>query len=73
MADSVLLPQIRNLRTVADYRKKQLRLKKALQTGVKVDNDADTSAKIAAEQIRNNILPMMPNQELLAASREDDL
>lgn len=71
MGDSVLLPQIRNLRNVADYRRKQLRLKNALKTGVNVDNEADTSAKIAAEQIRQNILPIMPNQDLLEASRED--
>lgn len=71
MGDSVLLPQIRNLRTVADYRKKQLRLKNALRTGVTVDNEANTSAKIAAEQIKQNILPIMPNQDLLEASLED--
>ena len=71
MGDSVLLPQIRNLRSVADYRRKQMRLKKAIRTGVDVDDEANTSANLAAAQIKQNILPVMPNQELLEASSRD--
>lgn len=71
MGDSVLLPQIRNLRSVADYRRKQMRLKKAIRTGVDVDDEANTSANLAAAQIKQNILPIMPNQDLLEASSQD--
>ena len=67
----MLLPQIRNLRSVADYRRKQMRLKKAIRTGVAVDDEANTSSKLAAEQIKQNILPVMPNQDLLEASSRD--
>ena len=67
----MLLPQIRNLRSVADYRRKQMRLKNAIRTGVAVDDEANTSANLAAEQIKQNILPVMPNQDLLEASSQD--
>jgi hypothetical protein len=36
-----------------------------------VDDEANTSANLAAEQIKQNILPVMPNQDLLEASSRD--
>ena len=73
MGDSVLLPQIRNLKNVADLRRKQKQLRESLQTGIKVDNDADVSLKIAAQQVRQNVLPIMPNEELVRNAERDEI
>jgi len=71
MGDSVLLPQIRNLKNVSDLRRKQRQQRQALQTGIRVDRDAEDSFKLAAQQIKQNMLPLMPNELMLQNAAED--
>ena len=71
MGDSVLLPQIRNLKNVSDLRRKQRQQRQALQTGIKVDRDAEDSFKLAAQQIKQNMLPLMPNELMLQNAADD--
>jgi hypothetical protein len=73
MGDSVLIPQIRNLKNAADLRRKQNQQRRALETGIKVDNDADVAFKIAAEQVKQNMLPIMPNEEMLRNAERDEI
>lgn len=70
MGDSVLLPAVRPQNRF-QVKQQQQRLKTALQTGIKVDNDANQSFLFAKEQIKSGVTPIAPNEQMLNAARGD--
>lgn len=73
MGDSVLIASVRpgNAQTLAGLRRQQQQAKKSIESGIKVDKEAETSFKLAREQIRQNITPLLPSPQMLEAQQED--